>query len=107
MPSDTDAQKDEEQLLQLHLDWVQANRTGDTAWCRANMRSGPDQIRLFNTNGSEYLGVEHWCDLWDIYRDRIKGDRVKKEPPLFESVDPKIEVCGTVAARVRSRFTKS
>jgi ketosteroid isomerase-like protein len=97
VPDETSTKTDEEQILQLHLDWVQANRTGDTAWCRANMRSGPDGIRLFNTNGSEYVGVEHWCSLWDIYRTRIKGDRVKKEPPLFESVDPHIEICGDIA----------
>ena len=32
-----------------------------------------------------------------IYRNRIKGDRVKKEPPIFESVDPHIEVSGDIA----------
>lgn len=97
MPNDAGAMTDEEQVLQLHHEWVAANRIGDTAWCRANMRGGPEGVHLFNTNGSEYIGVEHWCNLWDIYRTRIKGDRVKKEPPIFESVDPIVEVSGDIA----------
>lgn len=97
MTSDTNARTDEELILELHLDWVKANRTGDTAWCRANMADDGEPIRLFNTNGSEYVGVEHWCSLWDVYRTRIKGDRETKEPPIFESVDPHIHISGDIA----------
>lgn len=98
MTTDADTMTaDQEQVLELHREWVAANMIGDTTWCRANMAGGDDGVRLFNTNGSEYIGVEHWCALWDVYRHRIKGDRVAKRPPIFESVDPVVRVHGDIA----------
>jgi ketosteroid isomerase-like protein len=97
MSADLATRSDEAEVLRMHQDFVTANRTGDTAWCRANMAPGEMGITLFNTNGSTYQGVEHWCELWDYYRHHIKGDRVKKEPPLFESVDPVVTVNGDAA----------
>ena len=62
------------------------------------MAPGHDGTILFNTNGSVYVGVEHWCELWDYYRDHIKGDRrTQGEPPRFESVDPRVTVSGDAA----------
>lgn len=93
----TTTRSEEEEITRLHLAWVKANRSGDTTWCRENMRSGDDGVRLFNTNGSEYRGVEHWCRLWDHYRHVIIGDRAAKSLPLFESVEPQVHVNGDVA----------
>jgi ketosteroid isomerase-like protein len=88
----------EEELLEIHQRYVVANRTGDTAWCRANMAGGEDGVVLFNTNGSNYVGVDHWCNLWEYYQKHITGDsRTKGEPPLFESIDPKVTVVGDAA----------
>jgi ketosteroid isomerase-like protein len=88
----------EEEILNIHLGYVLANRTGDTAWCRANMAGGDDGVILYNTNGSNYIGVEHWCNLWDYYKDHIKGDRrTKGEPPLFESSQRRITVSDDAA----------
>lgn len=88
----------EEEILKLHLDFIVANRTGDTAWCRANMAGGDEGAILFNTNGSNYIGVEHWCRLWDFYREHIKGDqRTGGEPPLFEGHNQRVTVNGDSA----------
>lgn len=97
MSSDTTVGTEEQELLGLHHEWVRANRTGDTGWCRQHMRSGDQGVRLFNTNGSEYLGVEHWCSLWDVYRTVIKGDRTANEPPQFSSEEIDVHARGDVA----------
>jgi ketosteroid isomerase-like protein len=89
---------DLDEVKRLHEEFIVANRTGDTAWCRAHMAPGDEAIILFNTNGSAYHGVEHWCSLWDYYRDHIKGDRrTGGKPPLFESVEPHYTVVGDAA----------
>jgi ketosteroid isomerase-like protein len=87
--------EDEQTVLDVHEEWLIANRTADTDWCRANMTA--DGV-FCNTNGSRYLGAEHWCQLWDEYRAHIKGDRrTQGEPPLLISTDVDVTVEGDVA----------
>lgn len=96
MTTDVDSRLGE--LQRQHTDFMVANRTGDTAWCRAHFVPGDDAIVLFNTNGSAYHGVEHWCALWDYYRDHIKGDRrTGGEPPLFQDLDTRYTIVGDAA----------
>lgn len=91
----TDLTPEEREIYDLHVEWLLANRTADTGYCRR--RFAADTIQ-FNTNGSVYRGVEHWCSLWDFYRDKLVGDRrTGGQPPLCTSHDVVVRVVGDVA----------
>lgn len=64
---------DEKQIRELHEGFAQANTTGDVAFLRAHMAPGADTLTWFNLNQSNYIGVDHICELWDFLRGVSAG----------------------------------
>jgi len=82
---------DEKAVYELHLGFVNANRTADTAFLRANMVGG-DELIWENLNKSTYVGVDHICRLWDYIRHVTNG-----VPAQVETHDEKVSVVGDLA----------
>jgi ketosteroid isomerase-like protein len=55
---------DEDQILELHHGFVEANTTGDWAYLEAHMAPGPEGFRWYNLNKSVYVGMDHIVRLW-------------------------------------------
>jgi len=68
---------DEKTIRELHARFCEANTTGDVAFLRAHMAPGPDALTWFNLNQSNYVGVDHICELWDFLRN-VSGGRAAK-----------------------------
>ena len=71
---------DEEQIRELHRGFVEANNSGDTSFLRKHMAEGADALRWYNLNQSNYVGVDHICELWDALRAASKGGRAQTTP---------------------------
>jgi ketosteroid isomerase-like protein len=63
--------EDQQRLLALHEEWLAANSRLDTGAARRLMTSDPTAV-FYNINGHTYVGVEHWCRLWDYYRTQFE-----------------------------------
>ncbi len=66
-------QTDEAAIRELHDGFVAANRTGKTEFLRAHMAPGPDALLWYNLNSSNYIGMDHICELWDFLGGIVAG----------------------------------
>jgi uncharacterized protein (TIGR02246 family) len=67
-PTDTQRSADEARILDLHTQWVAANRTAEAEFLPTVM--APD-VLMFNLNGSNYVGLEHLASFWRTARDVV------------------------------------
>lgn len=82
---------DQETILQLHREFIEANKVGDVDFLRQHMIAGDDLI-WDNLNKSIYLGVDHICRLWEYLRFCM-GDRSAEA----EVWDEQVHVVGDLA----------
>jgi len=87
--SQTDA---ENEVLALHRGFLAANQTGDVAFLRAHMAEGRDALTWWNLNQSNYIGMDHICELWEFLSGLTSGGEAEAEER-----DTRIEVCGDAA----------
>ena len=85
---------DEEIIKELHDGFVAANRTGETEFLRANMAPGNDTLLWYNLNSSNYIGVDHICELWDFLRAIVQSTT---GTALCEPRDEEVTVIGDAA----------
>ncbi len=95
MPSDTQpsAEQDREEILRLHREFMTANQPLDSAHLRKICVDGPDELVWFNLNQSNYYGLEHIAQLWDMLRAILAG----QEGEVSELRDERVEVEGDMA----------
>lgn len=72
---------DEQDVIEVSKQWLEANNRGDTGWLRENLT---DDYYMHNANGSHYRGIDHICALWDEYRKAVSWDG-KGEPDDFHT----------------------
>jgi ketosteroid isomerase-like protein len=84
--------EDEKRIRELHAGFCEANKTGDVAFLRAHMAPGAEALTWFNLNQSNYLGVDHICELWDF----LRGVSAGKEAQI-KLRDERISVRGDAA----------
>ncbi len=68
---------DEKRIRELHAGFVEANTTGDTAFLRAHMAPGKETLTWFNLNQSNYVGVDHICELWQFLSAATAGKKAE------------------------------
>ena len=83
---------DEQQIRELHEGFLAANNTGDTAFLRKHMAPGADVLTWYNLNQSNYLGVDHICELWDFLRGATEGKEARSA-----ACDERVAVSGDAA----------
>ena len=83
---------DEKRIRELHDAFCQANTTGDVAFLRAHMAPGADALTWFNLNQSNYVGVDHICELWEMLRAAMGGKEAQ-----CEAFDERVTVDGNMA----------
>ena len=86
------ATSDEEKIWELHRGFVQANRTGEVPFLRKHMAPGADMLVWYNLNQSNYIGVDHICELWEMLRAAMGGMEAK-----CEAFDESVTVTGDLA----------
>lgn len=86
------AKTDHERIQELHEGFVEANRCGNWRFLEENMAPGPDALRWYNLNQSNYIGVDHIVELWKMLHAAMGGKRA-----LCESRDDRIEIVGDMA----------
>jgi ketosteroid isomerase-like protein len=69
--------EDEKRIRELHDGFVEANRTGDVPFLRAHMAPGKETLTWFNLNQSNYVGVDHICELWEFLRNLSAGGKAE------------------------------
>ena len=84
---------DHETILELHRGFLKANTVADTAFLRAHMVPGNEKLLWFNLNQSNYIGVDHICELWDLLRISSPSDK----PAEIETYDEHVAVSGDAA----------
>src|SRR5688572_14173423 len=84
---------DEETIRQLHRRFVEANRVADPQFLRDHMAPGADGLIWYNLNQSNYIGVDHIVELWDMLRAAMGG----KPAERAESRDERFTVVGDAA----------
>jgi len=57
------SERDREQILQLHADYIDANARFDWGKLEPTWSAAPEAV-FFNLNGHTYKGREHWVRLW-------------------------------------------
>src|SRR6516225_5535633 len=60
------SERDREQILQLHADYIDANARFDWQKLEPIWSAAPEAV-FFNLNGHTYKGREHWFRLWKVY----------------------------------------
>ncbi len=64
------SERDREQILQLHADYIDANSRFD--WQKlAPIWSEAPEAMFFNLNGHTYKGREHWFRQWKFYGQNV------------------------------------
>jgi len=84
---------DEKRIRDLHAGFMAANCTGETAFLRAHMAPGRDALTWWNLNQSNYFGVDHICELWDMLRSVSPGGK----PATSIARDERVGVSGDAA----------
>ena len=92
--SSAPARTDEEVIRELHEGFVAANRVGVTDFLKANMAPGPDALLWYNLNSSNYIGVDHICELWDFLRAIVESTGSEA---ICDPRDEEITVIGDTA----------
>ena len=83
---------DEQKIWELHRGFLTANKTGDVPFLRKNMAPGADTLRWYNLNQSNYIGVDHICELWEMLRAASAGREAK-----VEARDERVTIVGDMA----------
>lgn len=83
---------DEKRIWELHRGFCDANKVGDSQFLRDHMAPGPDTLIWYNLNQSNYIGVDHIVELWDMLREAAAG----KEARVI-SRDDRVIVVGDMA----------
>ena len=66
------SQRDREQILKLHADYIDANSRFD--WRKlAPIWSPAPEAMFFNLNGHTYRGRDHWIRLWKFYEQNVRS----------------------------------
>jgi len=66
------SQRDREQILKLHADYIDANSRFD--WQKlAPIWSPAPEATFFNLNGHTYRGRDHWIRLWKFYGQNVRS----------------------------------
>src|SRR5438132_10835866 len=66
------SERDREQILQLHADYIDANARFD--WQKLDPIWSPaPEAMFFNLNGHTYKGREHWVRLWKFYGQNVQS----------------------------------
>src|SRR5262249_57519470 len=66
------SERDREQILQLHADYIDANARFD--WQKLEpIWSLASEAVFFNLNGHTYKGREHWFRLWKFYGQNVQS----------------------------------
>lgn len=82
---------DVEELRKLHHEFVEANAVSDPGFLAAHMAPGPDVLTWFNLNGSDYVGVDHISELWQMIKGLLGDGRAESE-----SSDERVTVEGDI-----------
>src|SRR5919198_5670806 len=64
------SQRDREQILKLHADYIDANSRFDWQKLEPIWSEAPEAL-FFNLNGHTYSGREHWFRLWKFYGQNV------------------------------------
>ncbi|HST39658.1 MAG TPA: nuclear transport factor 2 family protein [Conexibacter sp.] len=83
---------DEQEILRLHREFVDANGPLDSSYLRERVVDGPQELVWFNLNGSNYIGQDHIAQLWDMLSSIMGGEAMNSELR-----DERVEVVGDVA----------
>ena len=86
------AKSDEEKIWELHRGFVNANRTGDSQYLKDHMAPGPDALLWYNLNQSNYIGMDHIVELWDMLRAASAGKEAR-----VETRDDRVTIVGDMA----------
>ncbi len=86
------ANSDESRIRELHEGFVEANRAGNIQFLRDHMAPGPDTLLWYNLNQSNYIGVDHIVELWEMLVAASGGKRAKAE-----ARDERITIVGDLA----------
>jgi len=65
-------QRDREQLLKLHDDYIDANARFDREKLHPIWSKAPEAV-FFNLNGHTYRGRDHWLRLWEFYGKNVQS----------------------------------
>jgi ketosteroid isomerase-like protein len=84
---------DEDTIRDLHRRFVEANRVVDSSFLRAHMAPGADGLLWYNLNQSNYVGVDHIVELWDMLREAMGG----KPAEVACARDERVTVVGDMA----------
>ena len=71
------AQSDEDRIWELHRGFLEANKTGNSQYLKDHMAPGADTLIWYNLNQSNYIGVDHIVELWDMLRAATGGKEAK------------------------------
>ena len=85
--------QDREEILRLHREFMQANEPLDSSYLRKMCVDGPDELVWFNLNQSNYIGLDHICNLWDLLHGILAG----QEGKVSELRDERVDVEGDMA----------
>ena len=66
------SQRDREQILKLHEDYIDANASFDLQKLEPIWSKAPEAL-FFNLNGHTYKGREHWFRLWKYYVQNVNS----------------------------------
>src|SRR5260370_1384963 len=66
------SERDREQILQLHADYIDANARFDWRKLEPIWSPAPEAV-FFNLNGHTYKGREHWVRLWKFYGQNLQS----------------------------------
>ncbi len=72
------SEQDKKELLQLHLDYLDANTNNlDEALLRQAWSADPACV-FFNSTGYNYYGIEDWLKLWQHFRPRLENTEPRR-----------------------------
>jgi len=66
------SERDREQLLKLHADYIDANTSFDRQKLDPIWSKAPEAV-FFNLNGHTYRGRDHWFKLWEFYGRNVQS----------------------------------
>jgi len=74
------AKNDEQRIWELHKGFVDANRKGNIQFLKDHMAPGPDALIWYNLNQSNYIGVDHIVELWEMLVAASGGKEAVAKP---------------------------
>ncbi|HEY1362057.1 MAG TPA: nuclear transport factor 2 family protein [Xanthobacteraceae bacterium] len=66
------SERDREQILELHADYLEANAGFDRQKLDPIWSKAPEAV-FFNLNGHTYRGRDHWFRLWEFYGRNVRS----------------------------------